>query len=380
LRRLIVLALLITAAPAAYAADPYRIGISAAVTGGPAGTYAPTVDAYNAYFKRINDAGGIHGHPIEIAIEDDRGEPERASAAARKLGESAIAVVVASTPAASTAVITQASKTPLLFGGGVCPRESLPPSQPLVFCSASSAVTWDSRFAVSWVQAQTPGTKLKLGFVTTNVSSLQAEMELAERLAKEQGLDTGPVVVVPAGAADLTPAASRLKTAGVDWVLAWAPAPVQVGLFQALKRIGWNGSALVYAHPSGQDDLTRLQAPTLYAFGGNAMFSENLPIHAEIRDATRGLSSHPPHAMADGWVSAMVLEDALRRCGWPCGKEKLAGALTLVSVDTKGLRGGTVEWTADNHFRRQTHYKVYRWDPAKRAVAPVGEWTTLDVK
>jgi hypothetical protein len=84
--------------------------------------------------------------------------------------------------------------------------------------------------------------------------------------------------------------------------------------------------------------------------------------------------------MADGWVAAMVMEDALRRCGWPCGPEKLAGALTLVSVDTKGLRGGAIEWTADNHFARRTAYKVYRWDAAKRAVAPVGEWTSLDVK
>jgi hypothetical protein len=155
---------------------------------------------------------------------------------------------------------------------------------------------------------------------------------------------------------------------------------VQVGVFEALKRIGWNGSYLLSAHPSAQDDLTRLQAPNLHAFGGNAMFTENLPIHAEIRDVTRRSSPHPPHAMADGWVAAMVMEDALRRCGWPCGPEKLAGALTLVSVDTKGLRGGAIEWTADNHFARRTAYKVYRWDAAKRAVAPVGEWTSLDVK
>lgn len=382
MRVAIVLGLLVLAlVPAAYAADPYRIGISAAATGSQAATYAPAVDAYKAYFKRVNDAGGIHGHPVELVVEDDRGEPERAAAAVKKLGDSTLAVVVASTPATSAPIITEAAaKTPLLFGSGVCPKESLPPAQPMIFCSASSAGTWDSRFAVSWIKAQAAGNRIRLGFVATSVSASQTEMEFAESLAKEQGLDTVPVVVVPAGATDFTPFASRLKTAGVDWVLSWAPGPVQIGVFRALQRTGWNGSALLYAHPSAQDELARLQAPTLYAFGGNAMFTENLPIHAEIRDLTRGLSSHPPHAMAEGWVSAMALEDALRRCGWPCSREKLAGALTLVSVDTKGLRGGALEWTADNHYRRQTHYKVYRWDAGKRAVVPVGEWTSLDVK
>ena len=33
-----------------------------------------------------------------------------------------------------------------------------------------------------------------------------------------------------------------------------------------------------------------------------------------------------------------------------------------MNVDTRGLRGGPIEWTADNHYRKETYYKVYRWD------------------
>jgi ABC-type branched-subunit amino acid transport system substrate-binding protein len=365
-----------------YAADPYRIGMSAAITGPQAATYAPTVDAYKAYFKRINDAGGINGHPVEILFEDDRGEPARAAAAAKKFSEGVIAVVVASTSATYKPITTEgeASKIPLLFGGGVCPKESFPPAQPFVFCSTSFGAAWDSRFAVPWIKAQAAGKKVKVGFVAMGIPISQAEMEFAAKLAKEQGLDTVPVVVVPGGAADFTPFASRLKDAGVDWVLSWAPWSVQIGVFEAMKRVGWNGNYLLYAHQPAQDDLTRLKAPNLFAFGGNSMFTDNLPIHAEIRDLSKGITNHPPHYMAEGWVSAMVLENALRRCGWPCSKEKLTGALTLVSVDTKGLRGGAIEWTANNHYRRDTYYKVYRWDAGKGTVAPVGDWTRLEVK
>ena len=383
MRLLLALVLLVTwPSNGALAADAYRIGMSAAITGGQASTYAPTFDAYKAYFKRVNDAGGINGHPVEILVEDDRGEPARAAAAAKKFSEGVVAIVVASISATYKPIMTEAEggKIPLLFGGGVCPKESFPPAQPLIFCSPSFGAQWDSRFAVPWIKAQAGARKPKLGFVAMGIPISQSEMEFAEKLAKEQGLETVPVVVVPGGAADFTPFASKLKDAGVDWVLSWAPWPVQIGVFEAMKRIGWNGSYLLYAHQPAQDDLTRLKAPNLYAFGGNSMFTENLPIHAEIRDLAKGITTHPPHYMAEGWVSAMVLEHALRRCGWPCGKEKLAGALTLVNIDTKGLRGGVIEWTADNHYRRDTYYKVYRWDGTRSAVAPVGDWTRLEVK
>ena len=77
----------------------YRIGMSAAITGPASSTYAPTYEAYKAYFKRVNDAGGINGQKVEIAYEDDRGEPQRAAANAKKLAEGSILMVNASTSA-----------------------------------------------------------------------------------------------------------------------------------------------------------------------------------------------------------------------------------------------------------------------------------------
>jgi hypothetical protein len=49
-----------------------------------------------------------------------------------------------------------------------------------------------------------------------------------------------------------------------------------------------------------------------------------------------------------------------------------------LKVDLKGLRGGPIEWTADNHFRTNQYYRVYRWDGSKIAV--VKNWFSYDVK
>jgi len=386
-RRIVLTALsllaLAGALPApAQAQEPYRIGMTAAITGRFSAGYAPTYEAYRVYFKRVNDAGGINGHPVEITYEDDRGEPQRAAAAAKKFGESSILMINASISATYKPVQTEAeaTKTPLLFGGGVCPREAFPPAHPLIFCTTSYGSKWDSRMALNFIKEQSGGKKVKVGFAAQDIPLSRIELEFAEQLAKEMGMDTIPVVVVPGTASDFTPFAQNLKDAGADWVFSWAPWGVEIGVFEALNRIGWKGNYILYGHQPAQDELTRLKLPNLHALTGNAMFTENLPIHAELTSLVKGQTNHPAHYMAEGWTSAQVLDAGLRKCGWPCSKEKLAQSLASVSVDTKGLRGGLIEMTPDNHYRKATYYKVYRWDAGKNAIVSVGGWSKLDIK
>jgi ABC-type branched-subunit amino acid transport system substrate-binding protein len=379
---MLLAALLAVTSAAAPARAQYRIGMSAAITGPASSTYAPTYEAYKVYFKRVNEAGGINGQKVEITYEDDRGEPQRAAANAKKLAEGSILMVNASTSATYKPFMTESEteKLPLLFGGGVCPREAFPPASPLIFCSTSFGSKWDSRFALGFIKAQAGGKKVKVGFAAQDIPLSRIELEFAEQHAKELGLEAIPVVVVPGNTPDFTPFAQKLKDAGADWVLSWALWHVEVGVFEALSRIGWQGNYLLYGHQQTQDELARLKAGNLYAFGGNTLFMENLPIHTEITGVVKGQTTHPAHYMAEGWVSAMVLEASLKKCGWPCPKDKLAAAMAGVSVDTRGLRGGPIEWTVDNHYRKSTYYKVYRWDPAKSAIAPVGGWTRLEIQ
>ena len=385
-RRILAAAAVLVLTAAAYAAaqapEPYRIGMTAAITGPFSTGYAPTYEAYRTYFKRVNDAGGINGHPVAITYEDDRGEPQRAAAAAKKLTEGTLLLINASISPTYKPVMAEAdaSKTPLLFGGGVCPREAFPPAAPLIFCTTSFGSKWDSRMALGFIKEQSAGRKVKVGFAAQDIPLSRIELEFAEQHAKELAMDTIPVVVVPGGASDFTPFAQNLKDAGADWVFSWAPWGVEIGVFEALNRIGWKGNYILYGHQPAQDELTRLKVPNLHALTGNAMFIEQLPIHTEITNLVKGQTNHPAHYMAEGWTSAMVLEAGLRGCGWPCTREKLAQALSRVTVDTKGLRGGPIEMTPDNHYRKTTYYKVYRWDAGKNAIVSVGGWSKLDIK
>ena len=49
-----------------------------------------------------------------------------------------------------------------------------------------------------------------------------------------------------------------------------------------------------------------------------------------------------------------------------------------LKIDTKGLRGGPIVWTKDNHFRTQLYYRVYKWDGGK--ISRVQDWKNYAVK
>ena len=69
----------------ASAQDAYIIGLTGALTGPPASTYAPAVDALRIYVDRVNAAGGVNGKRINLILQDDSAQPGKAAANAKKL-------------------------------------------------------------------------------------------------------------------------------------------------------------------------------------------------------------------------------------------------------------------------------------------------------
>jgi hypothetical protein len=137
------------------------------------------------------------------------------------------------------------------------------------------------------------------------------------------------------------------------------------------------GAALEQA----EDELARVKDEGFHVLGANAMFLENLPVHQEIRDAVRGANlTYGATRMTEGWVAGMVTEQALKNVAWPPTPEKVLAAMGSLMVDTKGLRGGPVDWSKTNHFRSKQYYRIYRWDAKKQAVARVQDWVAVDVK
>jgi branched-chain amino acid transport system substrate-binding protein len=372
------------AALPALAQDAYVIGLTGALTGPPSSTYAPAVEALRLYIDRVNAAGGVNGKQIRLVIQDDSAEPSKAAANAKKLitQDNAVLLINATLSTTYAPVVAEAKRAgvPLLFASGVCPKDVYPPADPLQFCTTAYAANYDSRATLAFVK-ETAKEPVRLGLVAMAIPLSRAEMDYAEQQAPGAGMTVVDKEVVPPPTPDYTPFATKLKDANANWVFSWAPWVTQVRTFEALRRLGWTGDYITWGHLEAEGELARLKDPKLYVTGANALFQENLPVMREIADAVaKANSKYPANQMAEGWIAGMVIEAALKGAGWPADGAKIRAAMETVKVDTKGLRGGPIEWTKDNHFRTRQYYRVYRWDADKSAIVQAKDWVAYDVK
>jgi len=376
-------AALLLATPAA-AQDAYTIGLTGALTGPPASTYAPAAEALRLYVDGVNAAGGIAGKKINLILQDDSAEPGKATANAKKLltQDNVLLLLNASLSSTFAPVVAEAKRAgvPVLFASSVCPKEVYPPADPLQFCTTAFASTYDSRATLAFIK-DTAKAPVKIGFSAMAIPLSRAEMDFAEQQAPALGMTVVDKEVIPPPTPDYTPFATKLKDAGANWVFSWAPWVTQVRTLEALRRLDWKGDYIAWAHIEAEGELARLKDGSFYVVGANALFQEQLPIHQAIAAAAKSAKlTYPVEQLSEGWIAGMVVEAALKATGWPATPEKLAAAMSTLKVDTKGLRGGPIEWTKDNHFRTRQYYRVYRWDSGKGGIERVKDWTAFDVK
>ena len=368
----------------ATAQDAYVVGLTGALTGPPASTYAPAVDALRIYIDRVNAGGGINGKKINLIIEDDGAQPSKAAANTKKLisQDKAVLVINASLSSTYAPMIAESKNAgvPILFASGVCPQSVYPPADPLQFCTTGYASQYDSQAALDFVKATAKG-PVKIGFSAMAIPLSRGEIDHAEELSKKMGMTPVDKEVIPPPTADYTPFATKLKDAGPNWVYSWAPWVTQVRTLEALRKLGWNDSLIAWAHLESEAELPRLKDNNFYVIGANALFQDKLPAHKEIEDAAQKAGSkYPATMMTEGWIGGQAIEAALKAAGWPADAAKVRAAMETLKLDTKGLRGGSIEWNKDNHFRTKLYYRVYKWDTDKSSIVRVSDWKSYDVK
>jgi ABC-type branched-subunit amino acid transport system substrate-binding protein len=368
----------------AFAQEPYLIGVTMGVTGPGSEPLAPIKDALDVYFKEVNAKGGINGHPVKIMIEDNLNEPSRAATQAKQLvtQNKVVLLILASLSSCYAPVVqvVEQYNVPLLFLG-VCPPEVYPPkADPNQYCSTAFGIKFDSRFAVPFIREESKGS-LKLALEAMNVPLSRNEIDWAEELAKGLGIEVVDKVVTPPPTVDYTPFATKIKGSGANWVYSYGPWGMEVRTFEALRKLGWKGKYLAYGHIQAEDELRRLKDDDFYVYGTNAFFTDNTDAHKKIRAMSeKEKTIYPYTQLTDGWIGATVIESVLKKVSWPATPDKVREAMNQINVDTKGLKGGPIAWSTNNHYRAVGYYRAYRWDSKKNGVVIAKDWTPVEVK
>jgi len=200
-------------------AEPYRIGAVVSLTGTYAGLGTPAKQAIELERDRINAAGGVNGHPLEVVFEDDATDAAKAQAAVVRLveQEDVLAVIGASGTGQTMAM-----------------RGDLERAQiPQVSMAGGSVITAQLS---KWV-FQTPWpNRVVIPFVLKNMAAAGLTKVALISDTGGYGVDGRDIVLAEAGSAgvtivadetfnpgdtDMTSQLTSIRTVGPDAVLIW---------------------------------------------------------------------------------------------------------------------------------------------------------------
>ena len=193
---------------------------------------------------------------------------------------------------------------------------------------------------------------------------------------EKEGYSWGEVLF-PVRTADFTPFAQTAADMKPAMVVGHYGAEQNIGVIAALRAAGYTGPYVIAAYGASEDTAKQAAAQAgsgdnIYMVSRYAVPTDNAPGMADVLAAAKKYGIASPNSMhVTGWVLGMFAEQALMKCGATCTRELLNKAIQSVKLDTRGLTGGPIEMSADNHYGT-TFWRLYHWEKDK--LVGVGDW------
>ncbi|MBO9577601.1 MAG: ABC transporter substrate-binding protein [Microbacteriaceae bacterium] len=198
-------------------ADTIRLAASQTLSGPGAASCAPSTDAAQLYFDKVNDEGGVDGRKIDFEVLDDGYDPQRALANVRGFIDSKFAMVGACGSATAAAIYRTLSDAgmPFLFPTNGVAEVVKPASPgilqllPLYEDQTASMVRYGfEEFGSGSI------------FVVVNpLGEYESAISRAREVAESGGGSFVDSAVAQLGTTDYTPIALQIKEADPDFVV-----------------------------------------------------------------------------------------------------------------------------------------------------------------
>lgn len=297
-----------------------------------------------AYFRRLNDAGGVHGRRIELATLDDAGDAARTLAnTSRFIEEFKVFALFGYADAGMTRellALSQKAGAPL-FGPVTGAAIARQPGRSVFTVRAGHA---DEVESVIDHYAQL-GLK-RFALLRANDPAGTEFLAAARSALARRGLAAPVDAALKQPSDGVAVLAGEIFVADPDVVVIALPQPPAADLVRALRRAG-HGTQIVALSPADPERL----AKALGGDGAGVVLSQvvppiertSLPIVAEYRaamEAETGRQDFSP-ASLETYIAAKVFAEAVRRSGPALTRDALLRALEAMSAyDTGGYSVG----------------------------------------
>lgn len=322
---------------------------------GPVPFYMRITYGATAYFKWINEKGGINGYTFDYVTRDDGYQAARTLAVSRQLAEQEHVfglVAPIGTPNSVAAMpYLERSGLPVIGPVGAAPVFSRPPKKNVF--TLLPLYDWEGAFAAEY--AITKLGKQHVAVLYENDELGRPAFKGAEAVLRKAHLALATALPFDVTEVDFSSYAARLKAAGADTVLVWGSNKNFASVLRESDRIGFKPA---WFAPFFVAD------PVTFKLGGDlvngAYFASWLiPLGSNdpnLKEYKEALSKYYPKEelgifSMNGWTHAAVFARAVELAtanGGALTRERAMQALESIKDQKIGLAGG-ISFSATEH-------------------------------
>ncbi len=330
-----------------------KVGVMGPFSGN-ASSYSKAQIGEMAYYKMINDQGGVHGRKFELIQEDTACQPAKGIAAAKKLVSQDKVFMMHGNSCSGVAMavkdIVVESGTPWIVAHAVNPNISMPPT-PNVFHGVPAGPAYG--YTMGKFVMSKPGTK--------NVVMVEHSNDWAKSYAdptrdymKSKGVEPSMVLAMERGQTDATAQVLKIRQAKPDFIVASLYEAETVIFLKDLKKYGITDIPVMGAAGTDLEN-------TLARIGDIDTVKNYYVPHAFI-DTVDGpgmkkwndmILKYYPGETITGFSyvsigSAVAAVEALKNAGPDLTREKFIAELDKLKNFDTGIFATNITWSADD--------------------------------
>lgn len=328
------------------------IGIMGPFTGN-ASSYSKAEIGLDAFYKSINDQGGIHGRKIVTILEDTACNETKGIAGAKKLiyqdkvfmlhGNSCSAVAIAIKPTVVEAGV------PWVIGHAVNDKISSPPTKN-IFHGVPVGGTYG--LAMGKFVMSKPGVK-KVAVIQHSNDWANSYCNPAKAYLAGKGIKPTVELAMERGQTDATAQVLKIKQNNPDFVIACLYEAETAILLRDMKKYAFSAPVMGTAGTDLENTLKRvgdLETVKNYFVAHNYVDNTTGPRMKKWNDI---ILKYYPQETITGFSaisigSGVAVVEALKRAGRDLSREKFIAAMDKIHDFDSGVLSGKITWKPDD--------------------------------
>jgi ABC-type branched-subunit amino acid transport system substrate-binding protein len=354
---------------------PYTIGVTTDLTGklAAAGGLAQQA-ALVAWQKKVNDAGGIKGHKVDLVFLDDKEDAATATTDYVQLATQNSPSIIFCWVVCAAPSIQAQYKIPTFHNSA--PSTNLKAAEPNYEYSEQVPLDQDGQAIVAMAKTLVqPGARMAI-IGASGVPDCLTMAQNMEKFVTQSGFTLAlPSVLAPPNSTDMTVQTNQVLAKKPDVILGACDGDGMMTLVQkAMTAAGAGNIPFVDYTGLSYNAHKALNNPNVYSL---AFQSFGVPDGTKATDEfiaaiqASGTTISPSAAsMNRGWLEGLIFQGVFTKCGYPCPATKAQAILSKFNLDTGGFAYSHVTYSTGNHVPFQDLTAVH-WDAASSGLKVV---------